>query len=277
MTHKISPIEAQTLIPEIIEKRDLNDTIVVEENGQPLAALISADDYVFLVEARRREATMYMTASVGTASGVCVATVDGSRRWGQAEPARVRLREDDRFLHTRTTLLHTIQTLMGGTVAEEIALGEASDGATSDLQRATQIARRMVTEFGMSDKLGPLSFGKRDELVFLGREIGEQKNYSEKVAEAIDEEIRHLIDEAYETAIRILKDKRGVLDHLAEELVRLETLEGEALEAVFNGTAARGEPSPPSPPIENVTDAQPADRGGTVPAPRLNPSPATGS
>ena len=105
-----------------------------------------------------------------------------------------------------------------------------STGAENDIGKATNIARKMVKEYGMSDRLGPVALGHKEELIFLGREIGEQKNYSEKVAEAIDEEIRRLIDEAYATAVRIIEDKREILDNLAEALVRLETLEGDQLE-----------------------------------------------
>src|SRR5262252_7236124 len=100
----------------------------------------------------------------------------------------------------------------------------------------------MVKEYGMSDRLGPVALGHKEELVFLGREIGEQKNYSEKVAEAIDEEIRRLIDQAYLEAIRILTEKRSVLDRLANVLVQDETIEGERLERVFLGDDDPGAP-----------------------------------
>jgi cell division protease FtsH len=121
-----------------------------------------------------------------------------------------------------------------------------------------------------------VALGHKEELIFLGREIGEQKNYSEKVAEAIDEEIRRLIDEAYEKAVQIIKDKREILDTLASELVRLETIEGESLEAVFSGQIRR-DAEPPSAPTERPTPL-PSDLPGNVPSPpRLNPSPAPGT
>jgi cell division protease FtsH len=153
-----------------------------------------------------------------------------------------------------------------------------STGAENDIGVATNIARKMVKEYGMSDRLGPVALGHKEELIFLGREIGEQKNYSEKVAEAIDEEIRRLIDEAYEKAVSIIAEKREILDHLADELVRLETIEGEALEGIFSGQSPRGESMPPSaPPAEPAVDAYPTERPSNVPTPRLNPRPATGS
>ena len=124
----------------------------------------------------------------------------------------------------------------------------------------------------MSDRLGPVALGHKEELVFLGREIGEQKNYSEKVAEAIDEEIRRLIDQDYAEAFRILAGSRETLDGLADVLVREETIEGEALERVFTGDAEPADqpPSPKEPqPAESERPAQPA--------PRLIPGTATGS
>src|SRR5215208_3802865 len=142
---------------------------------------------------------------------------------------------EDRYLWTKSQFEDRLAATLGGHAAEKLVFGEMSTGAENDIEVATNIARKMVKEYGMSERLGPVALGHKEELVFLGREIGEQKNYSEKVAEAIDEEIRRLIDEAYATAVRILQDKRNILDNLADELVRLETIEGEALEAVFSG------------------------------------------
>jgi cell division protease FtsH len=150
-----------------------------------------------------------------------------------------------------------------------------STGAENDIGKATKIARKMVKEYGMSDRLGPVALGHKEELIFLGREIGEQKNYSEKVAEAIDEEIRRLIDEAYATAVRIIEDKREILDNLADALVRLETLEGDQLELIFSGQRIEDEGPPATPPLESPTDLLPVGRG-SVSTPRLNPNPATG-
>jgi cell division protease FtsH len=153
-----------------------------------------------------------------------------------------------------------------------------STGAENDIEVATNIARKMVKEYGMSDRLGPVALGHKEELVFLGREIGEQKNYSEKVAEAIDEEIRRLIDQAYLEAIRILTEKREVLDRLAAVLVQEETIEGERLERVFVGSDDPGSPvsTVDTPPAPHEPQASETDRA-PQPKPRLIPGTATGS
>jgi cell division protease FtsH len=185
------------------------------------------------------------------------------------------LPEEDRYLWTKSQFQDRLAATLGGHAAEKVVFGEMSTGAENDIGVATNIARKMVKEYGMSDRLGPVALGHKEELIFLGREIGEQKNYSEKIAEAIDEEIRRLIDDAYEKAAGILREKRSILDHLADELVRKETLEGEALEAIFSGKAPPEE-LPPSQPAEPTPEPVPAEKP-PVPAPRLRPRPATGS
>jgi cell division protease FtsH len=154
-----------------------------------------------------------------------------------------------------------------------------STGAENDIEVATNIARKMVKEYGMSDRLGPVALGHKEELVFLGREIGEQKNYSEKVAEAIDEEIRRLIDQAYLEASRILQEKRNILDNLADVLVREETIDGDRLELVFlggdgSGGAVASADAPPTAPEARESES---DRPSPQPKPRLIPGTATGS
>jgi cell division protease FtsH len=140
---------------------------------------------------------------------------------------------EDRYLWSKSQFEDTLAFALGGHVAEELVFGEMTTGAENDIERATNIARRMVTEYGMSKRLGPIALGHKEELIFLGREIAEQKNYSEKIAEAIDEEIRNLIQTAYDRARAILIEHRTVLDRLAERLIKEETLEGEELERVF--------------------------------------------
>jgi cell division protease FtsH len=142
------------------------------------------------------------------------------------------LPEDDRLLQSREKFRQEIASMLAGRAAEELVFNEAWTGATEDLERATQLARRMVTEFGMSERLGPLTFGHKEELVFLGREIGEQRNYSDAVAREIDREVRAFVDEAYQTAKEILVQYRPVLDRLAERLVEAETLDGAEFEAL---------------------------------------------
>jgi len=148
------------------------------------------------------------------------------------------LPEDDRYLMARSKFEDELAGLLGGRAAEELIFNDVTTGAANDLERATRLARKMVTEYGMSERLGPLTFGRKEELVFLGREISEQRNYSEEVAQAIDEEIRRLISEAHEKAKSILTQHKDTLIRLAKKLMEVETLEGEALAAVLSGVPA---------------------------------------
>jgi cell division protease FtsH len=143
------------------------------------------------------------------------------------------LPQDDRYLMQRSRFKDELAGLLGGRAAEELVFKDVTTGASNDLERATRLARKMVTEYGMSDKLGPLTFGHKEELVFLGREIGEQRNYSEEVARAIDEEVRSLIGQAHETALRVLRENKDKLIKLASRLMEVETLEGAELDAVM--------------------------------------------
>ena len=140
---------------------------------------------------------------------------------------------EDRYLWTRSQFEDRLAVSLGGRVAEEIAFNEVTTGARNDLEQATKLARKMVTEYGMSDNLGPRTFGKREELIFLGREITEQRNYSEKIAEAIDKEVQNLIQEAYTTAKKILSENKERLVLIARHLIAQETLEEAELEALF--------------------------------------------
>jgi len=145
------------------------------------------------------------------------------------------LPREDRYLWSRSQFEDTLAWALGGHAAETLVYGEMTTGAGNDIERATQIARRMVTEYGMSDKLGPVALGHKEELIFLGREIGEQKNYSEKVAEMIDDEVHGLIDRAHKTAVGILEQYRDKLDLIAMTLVKEETIEGDEFERLLVG------------------------------------------
>ena len=144
--------------------------------------------------------------------------------------------EEDRHLVTRRELEARLAMAMGGRAAEELVFGDITTGASNDLEQATNIARTMVTRFGMSEKLGPRTFGKREELIFLGREISEQRDYSDSVAEQIDDEVHSLIDGAYQTAMRILKDHRPRLDHISSYLLENETIEEDQFPDIFDNT-----------------------------------------
>jgi cell division protease FtsH len=152
---------------------------------------------------------------------------------GMAGGYTMTIPEEDHYLRHRNKFKADLASLLGGRVAEEIIFNEVTTGASNDLERATKLARAMVTQYGMSEKLGPLTFGEKEELIFLGREISEQRNYSEEVARQIDREVRRLIDEAYQTAKQILIDNRDKLTELAERLVREETIDAVSFNAMF--------------------------------------------
>ena len=158
---------------------------------------------------------------------------------------------EDRSLITRNQLEARLAMAMGGRVAEELVFGEITTGASDDLEQATNIAQTMVTRYGMSKKLGPRTFGKREEMLFLGREISEQRDYSDRVAKTIDEEVRRLIQTAYDTAKRILKEERVRLDHISDYLLEHETIDEEQVpdlfDAPFDAPPAAGMPAVPAP------------------------------
>ena len=150
---------------------------------------------------------------------------------------------EDRYMMTRAQFKDMLATLLGGHTAEEIIFNEITTGSQNDIEQATKLARKMITDFGMSEKLGPRTFGHKEELVFLGREISEQRDYSDKVAEQIDDEVRDIIQHAHETAKKILTENRPKLVQIAEQLINQETIEGEELETLFNES---GTPPPPA-------------------------------
>jgi cell division protease FtsH len=152
------------------------------------------------------------------------------------------LPSEDRFLGTKSQFEDQIAWGLGGRAAEEVIFSEISSGASNDIEKATEIARRMVTQYGMSRKLGPMSFGTKEEMVFLGREISEQRNYSDEVAYEIDKEVRAIIDTGYARAKKILSDNRNKLIEISELLISRETLEGEDFEKLFD--IERPQPKP---------------------------------
>ncbi|MBC7241250.1 MAG: ATP-dependent zinc metalloprotease FtsH [Anaerolineae bacterium] len=143
------------------------------------------------------------------------------------------LPEDDHIVIPRSKFHDEIAGLLGGRVAEELVFGDVTTGASNDLERATELARKMVKEYGMSDKLGPMTFGQKEELVFLGREIAEQRDYSEEIAQEIDQEIQNIVQNAYRRARQILTEKRDKLEALARALQEKETIEREEFLALM--------------------------------------------
>ena len=180
------------------------------------------------------------------------------------------LPEEDRYLWTKNQFSDMLAVTMGGRVAEEQIFDEVTTGASNDLERATKIALGMIKRYGMSISLGPRTFGKREEMVFLGREISEERDYGDKVAEEIDEEVKALINKAYTRANEILISHKAKLVRLAEYLIEHETVSGEALNHLFNddelpGTAREGVPAAPS---------EPPPYTAPRPQPTIQPRPA---
>ncbi|MDP6301661.1 MAG: ATP-dependent zinc metalloprotease FtsH [SAR202 cluster bacterium] len=154
------------------------------------------------------------------------------------------LPEEDRHMWTKKQFKDMLAAAMGGRVAEEIVFNEVTTGAGDDLEQATNIARTMVTRYGMSEKLGPRTFGKREELVFLGREISEQRDYSDRVAQTIDEEVHDLIEGAHQSAITVIKEHMAKLTELSKYLIDHETAEGDVLDNLWKGPPPEPDPMP---------------------------------
>ncbi|MEE8671181.1 MAG: ATP-dependent zinc metalloprotease FtsH [Heyndrickxia coagulans] len=181
---------------------------------------------------------------------------------GQAGGYAMMVPKEDRYFMTKPELLDKITGLLGGRVSEEITFGEVSTGASNDFERATGIARRMVTEFGMSDKLGPLQFGSSQGQVFLGRDINNDQNYSDKIAYEIDTEIQNIIKTCYERARQILLEHRDKLELIAKTLLEVETLDAKQIKHLFeHGTL----------PEQPAKSQDPAEIGGTEPRVNLQP------
>jgi cell division protease FtsH len=156
---------------------------------------------------------------------------------------------DDRHTYSRDFLEKQLRILFGGRAAEEIVLGHMTTGAGNDLERATDLARKMVCEWGMSDQLGPMTFGKKEEQIFLGRDFTQVQDYSEGTAMEIDREVRRLILEAYNEARRLLEENIAVLHRMAERLLEKESIDGADIEDLVRevrgeSTAGGGEPIP---------------------------------
>ena len=172
---------------------------------------------------------------------------------GMALGFTLQLPTEDRYMRTRDELLREVAGLLGGSASEKLFLGSISTGPSNDLERATDIVHRMIRAYGMSDKLGPLTYGKSSDLVFLGKELSEERNYSEATAEEIDAEARRLVEQQYQRATEVLETNRDALEHLVALLLEKETLQGaeldEALRPVKDQTGESGElPAAAAPP-----------------------------
>ncbi|MDD3813003.1 MAG: ATP-dependent zinc metalloprotease FtsH [Desulfocapsaceae bacterium] len=152
---------------------------------------------------------------------------------GRALGLTMQLPTEERFTHSKSFLEHTLCILFGGRIAEKLVFNEITTGAGNDLQRATDMARRMVCEWGMSDDLGPLTYGKKEEQIFLGREIAQHRDFSEDTARKIDTAVKHIIDEATTQTVSLLTENRDVLTRMAEELLEKETIVLDDIERIL--------------------------------------------
>ncbi len=160
---------------------------------------------------------------------------------GQAGGYTLKMPEVEKHMHNKSYFLDEISVLLAGFATEKVVYGEVTTGATSDLKQATKLAKHLVTDFGMSDKLGPRTFGEHEDLIFLGREITEQRDYSEKIAETIDAEVSSLINHGYKVASEIVKKEKDRLSILVEELLKYETIERERFEELMGKKAKKEE------------------------------------
>ncbi len=158
---------------------------------------------------------------------------------GRALGYTLTLPEEDKFLMTREELSDELAMLLGGRVAEELVFGDITTGAANDIERATKVARQMVTEYGMSDVLGPLTLGQKQHEVFLGRDLAAQPDYSDQVAFEIDSEVRRMIDEAHDEALDILQEHRAKLDEMAAILIDRETIDRDEVERILADVTKR--------------------------------------
>ncbi len=190
----------------------------------------------------------------------------------------IRTPERDYSLYSKAKFEDELTAMLGGRAAEEVVFGDVTNRASSDLERATKLARDMVTQYGMSTKLGPMVFGQREQMVFLGRDIGEQRNYSEAVAREIDREVRRIVEESYARAKEIIINNRDILARVVKHLIKKETLDRAEFEALVMGQEPApdvAEVSPPTQPTpQEGAPGSPSRRGVSPPAPQPGISPA---
>jgi cell division protease FtsH len=177
---------------------------------------------------------------------------------------------DDRYTQNRLFCENSVAILMGGRAAEEIVFDQPTTGAGNDIERATELARRMVCEWGMSQKMGPLAFGKKEEMIFLGREIAQHADYSEDTAREIDAEVKRIVLENYERAKKLLRENLPALHSLAEALLEYESLDGGQIDRVMRGEKLKPlerNMEPPHPQTDAVKDVLREKQATTIPKP----------
>ena len=239
----------------ILAARRSKKTVTFDEFGEAIdRVLLGPERRSRIISHREKEITAYHEAGHALAGHILphadlVQKVSIVSR-GMAGGYTRSIPPEDRHLFTKDQFKDMLAMAMGGRVAEEMAFNETTTGASNDLEMATNIARSMVTRYGMSEKLGPRTFGRREELVFLGREISEQRDYGDRVAEEIDQEVHDLIQEAHNTAREVLETHKAKLIQLARHLITNETIEGDELMKLFESEA---------PPLETEAAPTPAD------------------
>ena len=239
----------------ILAARRSKKTITFDEFGEAIDRVIAGPERKSrIISHREKEITAYHEAGHALAGHLLphadpVQKVSIVAR-GQMGGYTRFVPPEDRYLMSRAQFKDMLATALGGRVSEELTFKEVTTGASNDLEHATRLARNMVTRYGMSDKLGPRTFGKREELVFLGREISEQRDYGERVAEEIDQEVHAIIEEAHTDATELLTAHRAKLVQLARHLITHETIEGDALQKLLESE---------SPPLEAEVEPTPAD------------------
>jgi cell division protease FtsH len=186
---------------------------------------------------------------------------------GRALGVTMQLPEQDRYSMDREQLQQSISVLFGGRIAEEIFMGQMTTGASNDFERATEMARRMVTQWGMSEALGPMVYGENEGEVFLGRSITTHKNVSEATMQQVDAEIRRIIDQQYRLARKLIEENRDKVETMAKALLEWETIDAEQIEDIMQGRPPR--PPKPSPSVA----PSPRDSGPSAPAPTGTPAP----
>ena len=239
----------------ILAARRSKKTITFDEFGEAIDRVIAGPERKSrIISHREKEITAYHEAGHALA-GHLLSHADPVQKVsivarGQMGGYTRFVPPEDRYLMSRAQFKDMLATALGGRVSEELTFKEVTTGASNDLEHATRLARNMVTRYGMSDKLGPRTFGKREELVFLGREISEQRDYGERVAEEIDQEVHAIIEEAHTAATELLTAHRAKLVQLARHLITHETIEGDALQKLLESE---------SPPLEAEVEPTPAD------------------
>jgi cell division protease FtsH len=188
---------------------------------------------------------------------------------GRALGVTVQLPEQDRYSYNRDYLLNNIAVLFGGRIAEELFMNQMTTGASNDFKRATEMARRMVTEWGMSDVLGPMTYSENEGEVFLGRSVTTHQAISDETMQKVDKEIRRIIDEQYKLARKLLEDNRDKVEAMTKALLEWETLDAEQI-----GDIMEGRPPRPPKPVATKPSTPPSDGGAKSAEPPTHPSPA---